>query len=115
MYAVRVIDATCDTADAAYYSAPFVVETSLFGDIVSDCTSPPCGPPDGFVNVISDVVAVLTKFSNLPGAPIKARADLHPVTPDRNVSILDVLYVIEAFSGSPYPFDHDPAPCPGRP
>jgi hypothetical protein len=51
------------------------------------------------------------KFKNLPGAPIKSRADLAPDTPNRIVNFDDISFAVTAFKGIAYPFD-GPTPCP---
>ena len=66
--------------------------------------------PIGFL-LPSPAVFTLRKFSNLPGAPLKARADLEPALPDRRINITDVLAVIQGFVGGSYPFDPSPWPC----
>ena len=70
------------------------------------------GPPDGTVDVTTDVTAVLDKFKNLEGAPAKARSDIDPTRPDQIINMTDVTYVLDAFRGSDYPFEPGPPPCP---
>ena len=70
------------------------------------------GPPDGTVDVTTDVTAVLDKFKNLEGAPARARSDIDPTRPDQIVNMTDVTYVLDAFRGSDYPFEPAPPPCP---
>ncbi len=79
--------------------------TNRWGDVVKDCQTTPCGPPDGSVDIITDAIAVLRKFSNLPGVPLKTRTDLEPATPDRRINITDVLAVIGGFVGGSYPLE----------
>jgi hypothetical protein len=57
------------------------------------------------------VTAVLDKFKNLPGAVIKARADLGGAIPNRTVDMADAMYALDAFRGFAYPFG-PPAGCP---
>jgi hypothetical protein len=114
-YAIEAIVDTCDTTVEANYSWPALVATGKWGDVVKDCTTDPCGPPNGIVN-ISDVTAVLDKFRNIPGAPIKARCDLVGIPPDDAeldlvISILDVTADLNAFVGGEYTFP-PPDPCP---
>ena len=114
-YDVQEIHQLCDPAVEASYSLPLRLDTSIWADIVSNCATDPCGPPDGVVGIPTDVTAVLDKFKNLDGAPIKARADIEPQIPDHSISITDVTYVLDAFRGSPYPFSPSgPPPCGGR-
>ena len=63
------------------------------------------------MDIVTDAIAVLRKFANIPGAPSKSRADLVPELPDRRVDIVDVLGVIQGFVGGSYPFDPPPWPC----
>jgi hypothetical protein len=103
IYDVQAIDCDCDLGNEANYSNPLRIMTSRWGDLVSDCTTVPCGPPDGVVNVTTDVTAVLDKFKNLPNAVVKARADLEPNLPDQLVNITDVTLCLDAFLGATYP------------
>ena len=70
----------------------------------------PCTPPDGEVNFIG-ISAVIDKFKDLPGAPIRARTDLAGSTPDLHVDFANISRVVDAFRGEPYPF-YGPSPCP---
>ncbi len=117
VYEFQAIDQACDTGVEASYSAPLSVETSAWGDIVKDCTTNPCGPPDGVINVPTDATAIVDKFRNLPGAPIKARCDLAGTPPndgalDFKITVLDVIWCLDAFIGAEYPFPPEPNPCP---
>lgn len=68
-------------------------------------------PPDGVVDIINDITAILAKFSNGPTAPIKARCDLAPQVPDRIVDFPnDIQQVINAFQGQSYPFGFNGCP-----
>jgi hypothetical protein len=112
-YELQAIDETCDTADESSYSAPLQVTTSLWGDIVKNCITTPCGPPDGSVNITTDVTAAVDKFRNLQGAPIKPRCDLEPDRPDLIINITEVTHILDAFRGLDYPFEGPRAddPC----
>jgi hypothetical protein len=110
-YVVQIIDRACTISAEEEYSAPLMAATSRWGDAVQDCTSVPCGPPDGTVGVSTDVTAILDKFRNLPGAPIKARCDFEPALPDHLINITDVMVCLDAFRGAVYPFDELPDPC----
>ncbi len=109
-YEVEAIHEASDIGDQESFSTPLVVPTAKWGDIVVNCSTCPCGAPNGSVD-ISDVVAVLDKFQNANCAPIKARCDLDPELVNRVISITDATRVIDAFSGVPYPFGA-PIPCP---
>ncbi len=113
-YDVRAVDCNCDLENEANFSTQLRITTSRWADLVSDCSTVPCGPPDGAVNVTTDVTAVLDKFKNLPGAVIKSRADLEPNQPDRLVNITDVTRCLDAFLGFVYPPSDWPGPggCP---
>lgn len=111
-YEVRAIGLGCYMAGIATYSRGLRMESvQKWGDIVSNCTSCPCGEPNGSVDVITDVVSLVNKFSNNFCAPIKARADIEPENVDFQVSFGDVIQSLAGFTGSPYPFD-GPTGCP---
>ncbi len=109
-YELRVVDAN-QVGNPAATSSPFTIRTSIWGDLVQDCATIPCGPPNGIVGVPTDVVAVLDKFSNLASGPIKARIDVDPAVPDRIINVGDTGRVLDSFSGASYPFAA-PTPCP---
>ncbi|UCC30163.1 MAG: right-handed parallel beta-helix repeat-containing protein [Phycisphaerales bacterium] len=111
-YVVQAIDEACNVGIEGVYSLTLEVDTSIWGDLVRNCTTTPCGPPDGVVGIATDVTAVLDKFKNLPGAPSKARCDLEPSSPDLLINITDVSRALDAFRGFGYPFEPDPAPPP---
>ena len=71
-----------------------------------DCWTPPDGDMD-----FDDITALVDKFRNLPGAPLKSRADIAPAVPDQIVDFVDIPWVVDAFRGLPYPFD-GPEECP---
>ncbi len=88
------------------------VETvSLWGDVCGRIEQGVWAAPDGSVDVVKDVSAVLDKFRNLEGAPTKARCDLEPGRPDLVINISDLTYVLDGFRGFEYPFPA-PDPCP---
>ncbi|UCC31509.1 MAG: S8 family serine peptidase, partial [Phycisphaerales bacterium] len=80
-YEVQAIHETCDVVGEPNYSAPLVVTTSRWGDLVGHCAVIPCSPPDGSVGIPTDVTACLDKFKNLVGAVTKSRADVEPNLP----------------------------------
>ena len=110
-YAVQAIGQGCQMSGTPRFSVPLAIENPRWGDVVGSCSVSPCTAPDGIVNVTSDVVSLLDKFQGLPGAPVKARADLEPGIPDMILNITDVTWAIDAFSGGSYPFAV-PAGCP---
>ncbi len=119
VYEVQIVDIRCDaepTPPESSFSAGLEIPMARWGDIVKNCKTTPCGPPDGRVGVALDVVAVLDKFPNRPGAPIKTRADLRGPppppgspdpkldSPDRKIDILDITAALDAAGGRKYPF-----------
>jgi hypothetical protein len=111
-YRIEVVDCDCDLGDPASYSPALTLTDTRWGDL--------CGPfagglytaPDGRVDVTIDVTADLNKFRNVPGAPIKARADVEPACLDWKINITDITRVLDAFRGLPYPFGPlNPDPC----
>jgi hypothetical protein len=110
-YAVQAVDCGCYLGAEVNYSASLPVTTSAWGDLVGNCTTVPCTPPNGTVDVTTDVTACLDKFKNLPGSPAKIRADVEPDVADWLVNITDVTCILDAFRGLPYPFD-GPGGCP---
>jgi len=109
-YDVQAIGKSCYDVGVPRYSTARTVRTSRWGDLVGNCTVVPCTPPDGVVNVTTDIVGMLDKFGGRAGAPVKARADLEPSLPDFIISIADVVQGLDAFRGEPYPFA-GPSPC----
>ena len=103
-YLIEEIAGTCEPTDQTSFSEPIQVATSIWGDIVKDCTTTPCGPPDGGVDIVTDVTSVLDKFKNLANAPAKTRADVEPSLADLLINISDVTFVLNAFGGSAFPF-----------
>jgi hypothetical protein len=103
IYDVQVINCLCDGGNEANYCEPLAIRTPRWGDLVKDCTTVPCGAPDGIVNITADVTAVLDKFKNLPNCVIKSRADLEPSVPDWLVNITDVTYCLDCFLGATFP------------
>ncbi|MFQ5493862.1 MAG: hypothetical protein ACE5EX_00615, partial [Phycisphaerae bacterium] len=111
-YSVQAIDIGCDPADESGFSAPLVLFTSGWADLVGSFTGGSWNGPDGLVGIPSDAIAVLDAFVNRGTAPLKPRADLEPATPDQLINISDVTKVLFSFSGRPYPFPPDSNPCP---
>ena len=115
LYRLQVIAAACDTGLEANYSIPLDAPTGTWSDVAGDFDigAGAWSAPDGSVDVATDVVAVLDKFGNAPGAPSKAYADLEPSMPDLKINITDVVVILDAFSGATYPFDPVSVPCAG--
>jgi hypothetical protein len=111
MYEVQAVNETCDLVPENNYSAKLVVATSAWGDVCDQWNGTSWDPPNEQVDLVYDVTAILDKFKNSAGAPVKARADLEPALPDQKVNMTDVTVAIDAFGGYPYPFS-TPDPCP---
>jgi hypothetical protein len=121
-YDLQVIDYSCmelpGWEDDPRAWSPLVRSTqSDWADLVEDCTTCPCSPPEGSTT-IQDVTAVLDKFKNLSCNVKKARADLEGAPagdariPDQVISITDVTRCLEAFRGEDYPPPGFPPPSP---
>jgi hypothetical protein len=111
-YEIQAITVGCAADVEENFSTPLDIGTSRWGDLVGHCATVPCTPPNGTVDVTTDVTAVLDKFKNLPDAPSKTRCDLEPEEVDLLINISDVTYCLDAFRGFSYPFDTVPSPCP---
>jgi hypothetical protein len=111
-YRIELVVESCDANEPGHYTLPLAVTNSGWADVVGHCGVPGCTPPDGDVDLVSDVVGALDKFGNRPGAPIKARVDVEPAVADRLLNITDVSRIIDAFRGVRYPFAAVPAACP---
>lgn len=110
-YDVQAVDVACRANLEVTFSSPLTLATSRWGDLVGNCETAPCSPPDGGIAITTDVTAVLNKFKNIEGAPIKARSDLDPATPDQRINISDVTFCLGAFRGEVYEMAA-PEPCP---
>ncbi len=111
-YDLRAIGATRGASVKDHGIPPLPVATvSLWGNVCGFWNGESWEPPNGSVDVTSDVTAVLDKFKNVEGAPIKARADLSPALLDLKIYIADVSYALDAFRGESYPLEV-PSPCP---
>ncbi len=71
---------------------------------MEQCVTTPCTPPDGRVDIVTDILAIIAKFGSRPGAPAKIRVDLEPGMLDMKINITDVTFALDAFRGLPYPF-----------
>ena len=110
-YSIQVLDETCLPSLESRFSEPLDVATAIYGDTVLDLSESPPLPPDGAVNVV-DALAVLEAFGSVPGAIVKARADLEPACLDLKINVTDVLSSLAGFSGLSYPFTPSAAdPC----
>ena len=123
-YDVQVIDAASPRDDESCYSPPLSLTTSAWVDIVEDCTTTPCGPPNDPLTAILDITAMSDTFQNLPGNVINARADIagcisgHCLVPDQLVNISEATYSVTAFVlgvNAHYPLGEGPFPLPSPP
>ncbi len=111
VYSIEVVGQSCDWVNDPddSFSAPLVMTQSKWGDLVKSCAPCPCTPPDGVINMASDVTAVLDKFRNLEPPDVtcppvaKARADLDWKTPNQLIDISDATCCLDAFRDVPYP------------
>ena len=112
-YLMQAVSNSCNTADPASFSTELVAVTSDWADVVGafDVGSGTWSAPNGSVDVAADVVAILNKFSSLPGSPEKVRVDIEPATPDLVINITDVTVALDAFAGGTYPFSVSAPPC----
>ena len=113
VYDMQVVNVSCSVDTEASFSLPLTLIQTKWGDCCGPFTAGEFAPPDGSVDVTLDVVAMLNKFRNLPGAPAKSRVDLEPDTPDRLINFTDITRNLDAFRGFGYPFPPAPAPCGG--
>ena len=111
LYSLQAADAVCGPDEETLFSLPMDVSTSLWGDVTGWIEGGQRPPPDGRVNIVIDVLAILNTFSNRPFGVGKARADLEPAVLDHRIRILDVVMAIDAFRGLPYPFEPSGVPC----
>ena len=63
-------------------------------------------------NGITDVIAILDKFAGQLAAPPKFRMDLEPGQLNGKITVSDLIGVLNAFGGLPYPFAPPAPPCP---
>jgi hypothetical protein len=104
---VQAIDCICATTAIGNYSSPLQVDTSIWGDVVGnnfDLLVPGrWDPPQGVVD-FNDIGAIVDKFRNDTGAPVKARADIAENFPDLIIDFNDISRCVDAFRGDLYPF-----------
>ncbi len=112
-YAIQTLAAQCPISGEFGFSAPLLISTGMWGDVVGpfDSEEQLWIEPDGRVDVTVDVVAILDKFVSRPGSPSKARVDIEPATLDLIINITDAIKAIDAFRGSGYPYVPGERPC----
>jgi hypothetical protein len=110
-YEVQAIQHGSDEADEGRYSAALALKTApVWGDIVSTCIFDHCLPPEGdpFTQPnVDDVLAEVNAFTGIRNAPLPWM-DVDPVFADGEPEgmwalIGDVLGIVNAFAGHPYP------------
>jgi len=108
-YEIRFGDQPCiESGDEACLSPPIVVVTGKWGDIVAPFGA--ASQPN-----FSDIEAMVAKFSQIPGAPIKPRSQLrnNETDPSVRVNFTDISLCVNAFQGFVYPYS-GPAACAGQ-
>jgi len=95
----------------AAVSPPLRLTTARSGDVEVPFQLPPPAPlsqPD-----VIDVAQLVNKFKNLPGAPVKAIAQLQSNLPELNadINVMDILAAVDAMKQKAYAFS-GPCPCP---
>ena len=102
--ACKGIEASCTNTNS-----PVTALTRRSGDVVS-LYAPPSqtDQPDG-----NDVIALVNKFKNLPGAPSKAAGQIsgNAIELSLDVSGLDIGQAVDSFKGLAFPYS-GPCPCP---
>ena len=102
--------------DGATHTDPLSIDTidqpvpKFWGDTVGSFNRTDWSPPQGATN-IDDAVAVIKTWQEAEFAPHKSVTDVEPQFINRIVNINDVLFVIIAFQGDPYPFGCPADPC----
>ncbi len=97
------------TTDGTTFSSTLSVPTTpsqigagrSYGDLVGTFISGVWSDPDGLVTA-NDIVAVVQKFSLVPGAPILARTDTDGVIPNGIPNGADMLRAVNGFAGVPF-------------
>ncbi len=111
IYEMQAVEEACTNSPEGFSTPALTMEASRWGDVGAAFAGGQWGPPDDLVDIVVDVVAVLDKFSNRPGALTTSRADVEPAVPDQRINITDVTRVLDAFAGTPYPFTISTTPC----
>ncbi len=115
LYDVQFVPASCmgNENSCAEISAPLTLATTRWADIEA-----PFNPPSANTQPdLGDVSALVNKFKNVVGAPIKARALLAGsdasgnIDLSNNISFAHISACVDAFKGAPYPHT-GPESCP---
>ncbi len=105
-YEVQAISEGCPIGSSYTYSPAFQVVTGRWADIEL-----PFNPPSDIRQPdLGDVSALINKFKNVPGAPIKARSVLVGTIPSltNDLDFGHISACVDAFKGAPYPFSPPP-------
>lgn len=109
IYEVQMVDSTCsDLSDPSCYTAPLMIQTGSWGDVIEPFALTTMGTqPD-----VDDVLSLVDKHRG-KHHPLKALTQLQPglVNPSDFVNILDVLDEVNAWVSSPYTYEA-PQSCP---
>jgi len=101
-YEIQRAFASClnDSGGKSCWSSPLTITTAKYGD-VAPLFDDPANPQQPDFN---DIAALVDKFLGVPGAPIKAVAQLQPnvAFPTRVVDFRDIAAGVQAFLGQPY-------------
>ncbi len=113
IYEVRAILDACDSGVEASFSSAMTLATTRWADIEA-----PFNPPSANTQPdLGDVSALVNKFKNVAGAPIKARALLAGgdasgnIDLSNNISFAHISACVDAFKGAAYPHT-GPEACP---
>jgi hypothetical protein len=112
-YEVRIAAASCQGIEdrCTALSAPLTVVTTRWGDVET-----PYNPPSATVQPdVTDISALVNKFRNATGAPIKARAllagapgnvfgEITPEVLNVDFGFSHISACVDAFRGVPYPY-----------
>ena len=95
---------------SAYSEFPVTIRTGKWGDVAEPFATAEgaAAQPD-----FTDVAALVNKFTADPAGLNKSFTQLQPNTPDPSqpITFSDIAVVVDAFTGSPYPFA-GPTECP---
>jgi hypothetical protein len=110
-YAVERLSGSClgNETNCTLVSASLGLATMRWGDVDG-----PFNPPEKSTQPdVSDISAIVNKFKNTPGAPIKVRAALSDDDPDltQDIGFAQISDCVDAFKGQPFPYA-GPATCP---
>jgi hypothetical protein len=105
VFVVQALNFTWAPAAGSCYSKPVTrAVQSVWGDIAGAPGDCPVAAPDGTASLIGDVTEAIRKFANLECAAKKTRVDVQPADVDFRIDFTDVLLLLDAFAGEPYPF-----------